>query len=193
MKTREEKTSSHLKDMLSHYKRLEEEHDDVSNGSGLDEQSENSALSDKAPSTSWKDAKIAGLLEDLEKSKSQVRALEERAKIAKAKLEKTEQKILIAQREADDAKKRQIAREGHLRDVIAQQKRLEKDHEQVRENVVALKEQLEKAKTETKLREEELKAVRRRAAGQHTQFKKLEEKHTIAMKVIESNGLQLQM
>lgn len=166
----------------------------VSEGISLDGSNGNkSALSDEAPSTSWKDVKIAKLLSALEEAKSQVWAAEEREKDALSRLEIAERKEIVARRESEDAKKRQNAREGNLRDVIAQQKKLEKDHEQVQEEVSELQQQLEKAKKEVKLREEETKAARQRAASYHTQFKKLQEKHNEVIKIVQDQERRLQM
>lgn len=170
----------------------------VSEGVSLDNsegtaECSHSGLSDEAPSTSWKDVKIAKLLSELEQAKSTVWALEEKEKSALAQLEITERKLLVASRETDDAKKRQNTREGHLRDTIAQQKRLEREFEQVQETVVSLQEQLEQAKKEARLWEEETKAARTRATNYHNQFKKLQEKHAAAMDIIKKQEQEIEM
>jgi hypothetical protein len=152
-----------------------------------------SVLSDEAPSTTWKDVKIAKLLSELEEAKTVVSHLLEREKSAQAQLEITERKLLVASREASDAQKRQSARECNLRDAIAQQQRLQGEYEQVKELVSRLKDQLEQAKTKARLAEEETKAARKRATGYHNQFKKLQEKHNEAMKLIEEQECQIEM
>jgi DNA repair exonuclease SbcCD ATPase subunit len=144
-----------------------------------------SVLSDEAPSTGWKDAKIAKLQSDLDKAKSEIWEWEQKEKTAQAQIQITEQKLVVAHREAEEAKKKQNAREGNLRDAVAQQKRLETECQQIQQKVASLEEQLEQAKRDARLHEEETKAARKRAAEYHAQFKKLQEKHENAMKLIE--------
>ena len=152
-----------------------------------------SVLSDEAPSTTWKDVKIAKLLSELEQAKTSVYELEEREKGAQAQLSITERKLLVATQEASDARKRQGAREVNLRDAIAQLQRLQGEYEQVKELVSNLQDQLEQAKAKARLAEQETKAARQRATGYHNQFKKLQDKHNEAMKLIEEQERQIEM
>lgn len=158
---------------------------------GDDERS--SVLSDEAPSTTWKDVKIAKLLTELEVARTLVVELEEREKIAQEKLESTERLLLVANQEASDAQKRQGAREVNLRDAIAQQHRLQGEYDQVKELVSTLQDQLEQAKTKARLAEEETKSTRRRATEYHNQFKKLQERHQDAMRLIEEQERYIEM
>ena len=163
----------------------------LDNSHGTEEPS--SVLSDEAPSTTWKDIKIAKLLSELEQAKMSVIELEEREKVAQTQLSITEGKLLVASQETSDARKRQGAREVNLRDAIAQLQRLQGEYEQMKELVSSLQDQLEQAKAKARLAEQETKAARQRATGYHNQFKKLQDKHNEAMKLIEEQERQIEM
>eukprot|EP00934_Nitzschia_sp_Nitz4_P004216 Nitzschia sp. Nitz4//scaffold77_size91520//18757//21879//NITZ4_004881-RA/size91520-processed-gene-0.25-mRNA-1//1//CDS//3329557964//4206//frame0 len=135
----------------------------------------------------WKDARITKLLCELEEAKSKVWASEEKERAAQTQLDTAQRKLATALRESEDAKKRQNAREGNLRDAVALQKKMEKDKETFHAKISDLEQQLEKAKMEIKLREEETKAARKRATGYHNQFKKLQEKYEESQQLVQKH------
>jgi hypothetical protein len=103
-----------------------------------------------------------------------------------------ERKVLVAQREAKDAKQQKQAREGNLRDVIAKHKRLEQDHKEIQGKLVSLQEHLEQAKKKARIREEDAKIARTRLAGSHNQYKKLQAQHGEALELINEQTKQLE-
>jgi hypothetical protein len=136
--------------------------------------------------------RIAKQLGQLAQANNRVQELEKKEVGAKAQLEIMERKVLVAQREAEDAKQRKQAREGNLRDVIAKHKRLEQDHKEIQGKVVSLQEQLEQAKKEARMREEDAKIARTRSAGSHNQYKKLQAQHGEALELISEQTKQLE-
>jgi chromosome segregation ATPase len=109
--------------------------------------------------------------------RAELKELEDEHNQALAKLEKMESDLLIAQREAEDAKKSQVAREVNLRDTTAKLFKLEREHQDLQGIVSSLKAQMAQAKTESYAAEVETKGIRKHLETTNAQYKELQEKH----------------
>jgi chromosome segregation ATPase len=136
--------------------------------------------------------RIAKQLGQLAQANNRVHKLEKKEIGAKAQLEIMERKVLVAQREAKDAKQQKQAREDNLRDIIAKHKWLEQDHEEIQGKLVSLQEYLEQAKKKVSIRKEDAKIARTRSAGSHNQYKKLQAQHGEALELISEQIKQLE-
>jgi chromosome segregation ATPase len=112
-----------------------------------------------------------------EGGRGELKALEEKHKQALAKLEMMESDLLIAQREAGDAKKSQVAREVNLRDTTAKLFKLEREHQDLQGVVSSLKAQVAQAKNGSYAAEAEAKGIRKHLETTNAQYKELQEKH----------------
>lgn len=112
----------------------------------------------------------------------ELEALEKEHKEALAKLAKTESDLLVAQREAEDAKKTQVAREVHMRDSAAKLFKLEREHEELQGIVSTLKSQVAQAKNAAREAEAETKGMRKHLETTNAQYKELQEKHASFLK-----------
>lgn len=154
--------------------------------------SSSSSSSASQSENGWKDKKIAQVLGELEEANDRVEDLALQHEKARAQLDNMERKMLIAQREAEDAKKKQGSREVNLRDITIKHKKLERDHKEAEDMVTKLQEQLSHAKKEARVREEEAKAARKRLAGCHFHFKKLQDEHDVVLKRVQQQEEELQ-
>ncbi|KAL3934886.1 MAG: hypothetical protein SGBAC_009485 [Bacillariaceae sp.] len=106
-----------------------------------------------------------------------VQALEERHDQAVAKLERMEGELLLAQREAEDAKKTQVSKEIKLRDTSAKLFKLEREHQDLQGVVMNLRSQLGQSKKESGSAEAEVKGMRKLLVDRNLEYKELQAKH----------------
>jgi chromosome segregation ATPase len=75
--------------------------------------------------------------------------------------------------------------------VITKHKKLERDHQEVKEMVTKLQEQLDHAKKEARIREEEAKHAQKRLVGCHYHFKKLQDEHEVILQRVKDQETEL--
>eukprot|EP00980_Cylindrotheca_fusiformis_P002587 scaffold612_cov98-Cylindrotheca_fusiformis.AAC.1 len=127
------------------------------------------------------------LMQQLDDGKNEeLHELEQKHKEALDKLAKMERELLVAQKEAVDAKKTQVAREVHLRDSAAKLFQLEREHKELQGVVSSLKSQVAKAKKEVGAAQAETEEIRTQLETSKTQFQELQESHDLVCKKLKT-------
>jgi hypothetical protein len=150
-------------------------------------------LKEAKESSLWKNEKIARVLSELKAAQDQLETLEEEKSRLQSDLSILKGHLLIAQKESANAKERQENREVNLRTAIAKHHRLQQAYEILETKFHEVQEKLEASRKDSKLREEEAKEARKRAAGVHAQLRRLQIDHSVVLDQLERLQQELEM
>ncbi|KAG7358471.1 hypothetical protein IV203_015059 [Nitzschia inconspicua] len=150
-------------------------------------------LEEAKESSTWKNEKVARILCELKAAQDQIETLEEEKARMQSDLNILKGQLLIAQKESSNAKERQENREVNLRNAIAKHHRLQQQYVSLEVKFEEVKQMLEAAQKDSKIREEEAKEARQRASGVHAQFKRLQVDHSAVLDRLERLNQELEM
>jgi len=142
-------------------------------------------LKESKESVVWKDDKILKTLSELKQAKKKVKALESDKKDLAAELSAVKSKLLMAQKETENAEEKQDSGQDRLRTAIAKHHQLQQVYDSLLKKFEDSRAELQKAKKDFNVKEQEEKHARKRAATIHTQYKKLKEDHDVVVQRLE--------
>ena len=148
-------------------------------------------LKESKESMSWKDEKIAKTLTELKEAKHELETIGSEKKELEIKLSEMKSNVLLARKEAENAEGRQNNGQDHLRTAIAKHHQLQQVYDSLLKKFGDTSSELQKAKNDIKVKEQEEKHARKRAAAVHGQYKKLQEDHSVVVQRLEKLKLEM--
>jgi len=142
-------------------------------------------LKESRESMGWKDDKIAKTLTELKEAKELVEILETEKKDLEVELSEVKSNLLLARKKAENADNRQDNGQDKLRNAIANNHKLQQVYDSLLRKFGDTRGELQKAKNNIKVKEQEEKHARKRAATVHGQYKKLQEDHDVVVQRLE--------
>eukprot|EP00531_Pseudo-nitzschia_arenysensis_P017230 CAMPEP_0116142886 /NCGR_PEP_ID=MMETSP0329-20121206/15149_1 /TAXON_ID=697910 /ORGANISM="Pseudo-nitzschia arenysensis, Strain B593" /LENGTH=1130 /DNA_ID=CAMNT_0003638155 /DNA_START=73 /DNA_END=3465 /DNA_ORIENTATION=+ len=142
-------------------------------------------LKESKDSVVWKDDKIVQTLTELKSAKGQIKKLEKEKKSLESELSDVKSKLLLAQKETENAEEKKGSGQERLRGAIAKHHQLQQVYDSLLKKFNDSRAELERAKNEIKVKKQEEKHARKRAATVHTQYKKLKEDHDVVVQRLE--------
>lgn len=142
-------------------------------------------LKESKVSINWKDDKIAKTLTELKSAKEEIAILETEKKELEVELSEVKSKLLLAKKEVENAGEKEGSGQDRLRTAIAKHHQLQQVYDSLLKKFGDSRNELQKAKSDIKVKEQEEKHARKRAATVHTQLKKLQEDHDVVVQRLE--------
>ncbi len=144
-----------------------------------------SLLKESKESVVWKDDKIVKTLNELKEAKKKLKALARDKKDLAAELSAVKSKLLMAQKETENAEEKQDSGQDRLRIAIAKHHQLQQVYDSLLKKFEDSRTELQKAKNDFNVKDQEEKHARKRASTVHTQYQKLKEDHDVVVQRLE--------
>jgi len=141
-------------------------------------------LRESKVSINWKDDKIDKTLMELKSAKEEIAILETEKKELEVELSEVKSKLLLAKKEAENAGEKEGSGQERLRTAIAKHNQLQRVYDSLLKKFDNSRDELQKAKKDIKVKEEQEKHARKRAAT--VQLKKLPEDHDVVVQRLEN-------
>jgi len=148
-------------------------------------------LKQSKESMGWKDEKIAKTLTELKEAKQELETIQNERKELEVELSEMKSNVLLARKEAENAEGRQNNGQDQLRTAVAKHHQLQQVYDSLLKKFGDTTSELQKAKNDIKVKEQEEKHARKRAATVHSQYKKLQADHGVVVQRLEKLKVEM--